>query len=327
MSGVPSTGAPGRAQVRTTEVVPGVWRLCLPMLHHGVLNVNAWALRRDDGLLLVDAGMPDPDALEQALGQFGATREDVREIVCTHAHLDHAGGLAGARAASGADAWLHPNAFAPPGVVPPTRESLDASGMPAELAAAVGRIDTGDDVVDVSGLARPFPSDATFATEHGTWRPILAPGHDHAHVCLVAEDAGLLISGDQLLAPRQIVLDAGLGAAAIPTMLASLDALLELGATTALPGHGPAIHDIPAAVERTRRELAARLERTAAALAAAESPACPYELLLTVHGARDPLSVDQARWWLPALECELLQLEAEGRAHARSDADGVTRWS
>ncbi len=318
--------ADARAAVRTTEVVPGVWRLCLPMHHHGVLNVNAWALRRDDGLLLVDTGMPGAEPLAVALRQIGATLGDVREVVCTHAHLDHAGGLAGVRDASGADAWLHAGAFGPPAEVPPNRRSLDRAGMPAELVEAVARIDARDDIVDVSDVARPLPDDATFVTEHGAWRVIATPGHDPAHVCLHAAEAGLLISGDQLLAPRQIVLDAGLGAAAMPTMLASLDALLALEARLALPGHGPAIADVPAAAARVRDALGARLERTAAVLAAASAPATPYELLLAVHGAGGPLSADQGRWWLPALECDLLRLEQSGRAERVGGEHGPERW-
>ena len=45
---------------RGERVLPGVWRLRLPIVLPGVPHVNAWALQAGDGIVLVDTGMHEP---------------------------------------------------------------------------------------------------------------------------------------------------------------------------------------------------------------------------------------------------------------------------
>ena len=42
---------------RGERVLPGVWRLRLPIVLPGVPHVNAWALEAEGGIVLVDTGM------------------------------------------------------------------------------------------------------------------------------------------------------------------------------------------------------------------------------------------------------------------------------
>ena len=57
--------------------------------------VNAHLLIGSDGCLLIDAGLPGSAAkVEKALSSQGLTFADVKAIVITHAHVDHAGGAA-----------------------------------------------------------------------------------------------------------------------------------------------------------------------------------------------------------------------------------------
>ena len=101
-----------RELARADRVLPGVWRLRLPLPWPGVPHVNAWALSAGDGVVLVDTGLYEPGALSQlelALGQAGLALEHVRLLVCTHAHSDHYG-LAGPIVdAAGCELWMHPN--------------------------------------------------------------------------------------------------------------------------------------------------------------------------------------------------------------------------
>lgn len=65
--------------------VEGVRRLDLPF---GAYRVNAWLLEKDDGSVLIDAGL-DADSLRDALEDHAASPE----LVCiTHGHRDHIGG-------------------------------------------------------------------------------------------------------------------------------------------------------------------------------------------------------------------------------------------
>ena len=91
-------------------MLPGVWRLRLPLPWPGVPHCNAWAIAADDGLVLVDTGMHEPGSwqhLELALHQCGLAVDDVRLVVCTHAHADHCGQAGPVKQRTGAPIWMH----------------------------------------------------------------------------------------------------------------------------------------------------------------------------------------------------------------------------
>src|SRR3954451_15225574 len=86
---------PRRAtDARAHLVEPGLWTLQLPLPYQSPPSVNAFLLEADGGHILVDCGTSlDPawDALVHALVQAGAEPSDIRLLVCTHLHADHAG--------------------------------------------------------------------------------------------------------------------------------------------------------------------------------------------------------------------------------------------
>src|SRR3954447_10472580 len=89
-----SDGRRRRELARADRVLPGLWRLRLPLHWPGVPHVNAWAIAAGNGVVLVDTGLDEPGAmrqLEHALDEAGLRLEHVRLLVCTHAHSDHYG--------------------------------------------------------------------------------------------------------------------------------------------------------------------------------------------------------------------------------------------
>jgi hydroxyacylglutathione hydrolase len=65
----------------------------IPILPFGM--VNAHLLIGDGGCILVDAGLPGTESkVEQVLKKHGYTFTDIKLIVVTHAHVDHAGNAA-----------------------------------------------------------------------------------------------------------------------------------------------------------------------------------------------------------------------------------------
>src|SRR5580698_5048428 len=95
---------------RGERVLPGVWRLRLPLPWPGVPHCNAWALKAGDGIVLVDCGAHEQDSLahlEQALGMCGWHLRDVRLLVCTHAHADHYGQAGPVTRIAGCELWMH----------------------------------------------------------------------------------------------------------------------------------------------------------------------------------------------------------------------------
>src|SRR5689334_9380159 len=96
---------------RGERVLPGVWRLRLPLPWPGVPHGNAWALAAGDGIVLVDTGIHEPGSighLERALADCGLRVEHVRLLVCTHAHSDHYGEAATIVERAGCELWMHP---------------------------------------------------------------------------------------------------------------------------------------------------------------------------------------------------------------------------
>src|SRR4051812_1717332 len=97
---------------RGERVLPGVWRLRLPLPFPGVPHCNAWAVASGHGIVLFDCGMHEPGSLahlELAMGQVNLRLEHVRLLVITHAHPDHYGQAATVVERSGCEVWMHPN--------------------------------------------------------------------------------------------------------------------------------------------------------------------------------------------------------------------------
>ncbi|MHB1304782.1 MAG: MBL fold metallo-hydrolase [Acidiphilium sp.] len=91
--------------------------------------VNAHLIRSAEGCILVDAGIPGSERkIGRALARHGLSFADIKLIVVTHAHTDHAGSAARLRALSGAPILAHeadadfynrkrPMTFCPTGLV------------------------------------------------------------------------------------------------------------------------------------------------------------------------------------------------------------------
>ena len=83
-----------RELARADRVLPGLWRLRLPLPWPGVPHGNVWAVAADGRIVLFDTGIGGKGRMRQldlALGQIGFGVEDVKLLVCTHSHTDHYG--------------------------------------------------------------------------------------------------------------------------------------------------------------------------------------------------------------------------------------------
>lgn len=99
----------------------------IPILPWGV--VNAHLIRGPQGCILVDAGIPGSERrIGRALARHGLGFADIRLIIITHAHTDHAGSAARLRALARAPILAHaadadfysrkrPMSFCPTGLV------------------------------------------------------------------------------------------------------------------------------------------------------------------------------------------------------------------
>lgn len=78
----------------------------IPILPFGM--VNAHLILGANGCILIDAGLPGSESkIEKVLTRHGLTFKDIKLIIITHAHVDHAGSAYVLRELSGAPIVAH----------------------------------------------------------------------------------------------------------------------------------------------------------------------------------------------------------------------------
>jgi glyoxylase-like metal-dependent hydrolase (beta-lactamase superfamily II) len=319
---------------RGERVLPGLWRLRLPLPWPGVPHCNAWAIAAGPGIVLVDTGMHEPGSLaqlERAMDQVGLRLEQVQMLVCTHAHSDHWGQAAPIMERSGAELWLHPN----------HAHATAAAGDPA--AALARRLEVGrqsgvpqraleeyaEHAKDIpSGVARivepdhDLVDDVTVETDLGVWTAYETPGHAPSHVCLYQPERRLLISGDHVLGRISLFYDYGHSPDPVGEFMSSLDRVDPLDARLALSGHGKPFVDVHGHIEANRALVHERLEAVLGSLAA--EPKSAVQIVPDVYD--QPLNVRNASWFLSETLCYLRHLERLGRVLAGDD-EHPERWT
>jgi glyoxylase-like metal-dependent hydrolase (beta-lactamase superfamily II) len=320
---------------RADRVLPGIWRLRLPLPWPGVPHVNAFALAAGSGVVLVDTGLAEPGSmqqLERALGQAGLAVEHVRLLVCTHAHSDHYGLAGPIVETAGCELWMHPNhghmtraAADPERTLERRIEVARQSGVPDDAlreyeSARRGR---GIGVAEIVLPDRELVNGVEVETDLGTWRVHETPGHAPSHVVLHQPDRGLLISGDHLLGRVSLFYDYGHTPDPAGEFLRSLDVVDRLEANLCLAGHGRPFRDVHALVEANRREVAERVDRVRGALS--DGPRTPFELVPALIG-RGEADMMAMTWALSEVLSYLRHLEQREDA-ARLDGADPERWA
>src|SRR3954447_10734118 len=328
--------ASGKAEApRTERVLPGVWRLRLPLPWPGVPHGNAWAIEHDGGIVMFDTGMGGKGRLRQldlALTQAGFGVEDVRLVVCTHSHTDHYG-LAGAIVErAGCELWMHPRwehvrllADDPEAALEARIEVARQSGVsPASLERyreARSDNETGIDILKEPD--RELVPGVEVETDLGAWQVIETPGHAPSHVVLHQPERRLLISGDHLLGRTVLFFDYGHSPDPVGEFLASLDEIEPLAVDLCLPGHGRPFRDPENKIAEARRQVAEIDAKVRASLAQGERTA--YEIVADFLGP-DALESPASAWVLQIVLSFLDHMALAGEVVEIEDGD-PHRWS
>jgi glyoxylase-like metal-dependent hydrolase (beta-lactamase superfamily II) len=313
-----------RELARGERLLPGVFRLRLPLPWPGVPHGNAWAVASGDGFVLFDTGIHAPGSLadlERALEMCGLALRDVRLLVCTHAHSDHYGQAATIIERSGAELWMHPNyehmshgAADPDAALVRRLEIARQSGVPEEPLrryAAERARNRESGIAAIVEPDHPLLAGVIVETDLGPWTVYETPGHAPSHVCLFQPEHRLLISGDHLLGRVFPFFDYGYSPDPVGEFVRSLDVIEALDARLCLPGHGRTFTDVHAHIEANRALVGEHLSDTLAVLGGGE-PLTAFEIMPRVHGAN--LSPMTAQWLLTETLSMLLHLEVAGRA-------------
>jgi len=211
-------------------------------------HVNCYVVEDDDGITLVDAGLPSMwPMLQELLDACGRRPDQVRAVVLTHGHFDHVGFALRARRewrvpvlVHGGDARLaaHPYRYKPQ-----RNRFLYPLGHPRSVPL-LGRMAAAG-ALNVKGVPDTSPLE-TGAPLQVPGRPtaIHTPGHTDGHCILHFPDRDAVLAGDAVVtldpytgkSGPQIVASAATKDTA--QALASLAVIAATGATTVLTGHG-----------------------------------------------------------------------------------------
>lgn len=222
------------------EVADGVYQLCSTM-------TNMYLIKGEDGLTLVDAGLPSHmELLQSGLERIGADLTDIEAVIITHTDGDHIG-LAEPLRKEGIPIWVPEEGYEAAlegGNDPPTTAILH-TWRPSYVRFIRALINGGSEDVEPISEAKTFTGGQVLDVP-GQPEVITTPGHRKEHCSFWVEGSRLLFAGDAL-----ITFDAFSGKAVNPMPVRggnlfnfdkeqqkdSARKLATLGEVTLFPGH------------------------------------------------------------------------------------------
>jgi glyoxylase-like metal-dependent hydrolase (beta-lactamase superfamily II) len=159
-------------------------------LIEGLRRSNVYLLVSPDGLTLVDSGVPgEAGIIVDQLRKEGFAPADLRNIVLTHAHFDHAGNVAEIARFTGARVLAHKDEV-------PYLEQTRVIPMRSFIQRLMS-------LISARVLPRNPPCHVDLALEDGDlieatggYRALHTPGHTPGSICLYRPERGILFCGD-----------------------------------------------------------------------------------------------------------------------------------
>ncbi len=321
----------------TIRIAAGVSWARIP-LPGSLGHINSWLLDDEGGVAAVDTGLMMTACSDawKALFAGALAGTPLTRVVATHLHPDHIG-LAG-WLAKRFDAPLHMTRGEwltarfmiadvrdeqPDEVTAMQRGAgWDDSQIAASRALGWGRL--GRMIFALPYGYRRMVDGQTMDFGGHRWRVVVGSGHSPEHACLLHEQDGVLISGDQVL-PR-ISSNVSLSSSEpeadpLGEWLASIDRLMQLPADLMVcPAHGEPFTGLHVRLTAMRDEHHQRLDALEQALARPIRAVDAFGLLFrrTIGDSQRAMATGEAL-------AHLRHLEVTGRAQ-RESRDGVWWW-
>jgi glyoxylase-like metal-dependent hydrolase (beta-lactamase superfamily II) len=172
------------------RLAEGVWRV--PTVGRNLVSSFVFA-EPDGSVTLVDCGFKGsgPRRVAAGLAALGKQPGDVRRILLTHAHVDHAGGAARVQRSTGGGARIETHDDE-------ARWLSEGRTPHVGRASVLGRLlDTWRPKIEVCIAGATF-SDNQLLDVAGGLRVLHTPGHTLGHCSFLHEPTGVLITGDSL---------------------------------------------------------------------------------------------------------------------------------
>jgi glyoxylase-like metal-dependent hydrolase (beta-lactamase superfamily II) len=274
---------------------------------------NVFVARDSKGLCVVDVGCGGEAAVNRLaakMNQRGYPLTEIHTIILSHAHPDHAGGIARILKHVQPRIVIHADdaeAIKNPDLLQTSFDvSLYKTYYDTETDVLAMFSDSG---CAMSAVPEEYPlhtvkeGDFLDVGEH-SFQVLHTPGHAPGHICLYDQGRKLLLSFD-LVGRVPAWYSPGTGGAT--GFLASLDKIGGLGIDRILPSHGGPIEDPGEAISRTRDRILRREEKILAEL---QKGACSFRELNALL-FKDPAV--QMMNGVRITESHLVKLEQEGR--------------
>jgi ribonuclease/clavin/mitogillin len=286
--------------VRRIEFRPGF--ICFPVrtpTKPPATHTNCYIVGSREVVIIDPASIYEDEqrALADCVDELRAEGRSIREIILTHLHPDHVGGV---RALS-EHLW---------GRVPVAAHRLTAEALEGEVK--IDRFIEDGEVIELPG------------TPPLTLRAMHTPGHARGHLCFYEEATGALITGDNIVGLGSVLIDPPEG-----NMRDYLDSLERMGAlphlTVLFGAHGPAMGNPRAKIEEY---ISHRLEREENILKAVREGAhTPKEVVERVYTDVHPKALAMAERatlaHLEKLETDRLVMRTEdGKWKSREERKG-----
>ena len=282
-----------------TEIIPGIFRLALPLPNLPIDHVNAYLVCGDNECLLIDTGWNARetfDSLEDQLAEIGVHFEDISQIVATHIHPDHYGLAGRLKQLSRATIALH---YLEKDLIESRYINMDnlltsmarwlyINGVPADVLPQLK-------VASVEMTKLVTPSLPDIALRGGeiidlggfTFQVLWTPGHSPGHISLYEPQRKLLISGDHILPniTPHIGLHPQSGPNPLHDYLNSLDTMKQLEVSLVLPGHEHPFSGLKHRIEQIAQHHEERNAEILTVLNAA--PKTAYQVATKITWMRD----------------------------------------
>jgi glyoxylase-like metal-dependent hydrolase (beta-lactamase superfamily II) len=269
---------------------------------------------------LIDTGLNLPECYEtliDGIRDSGGAASELRRVITTHGHMDHAG-LAGKLCdLSGAEILIHAGDQTKLLNDKKTIESKIAAfdeillkmGCPDKRRAEAvqplsERFDT---FMSHAPESVPLCGGEEIPFDDFNLRVIHTPGHSPGSMCLFNETNGDLYSGDSLI--DELYIDPSSSMKALSAHFASLDMLVNLPVRRVHPGHGSSYANLKNRIKRIRQYHDRRTLKVKEILQNSENPQSPYTIASRLFGLESGIDL---LWAVSSVRFHLERLESSG---------------